>query len=100
MPTLTYPCVGGHVLDAIRDRLAQLLVHEIVYVDPLRLAARKPFPPTIFEMSDQLLLFGVDADHRVAASDVFAGPVVEVAELDIAIGMLGALDGLWRRPAD
>jgi hypothetical protein len=32
-----------------------------VHVDPLRLAARKPFPPTVFELADQLLLLGVDA---------------------------------------
>ena len=68
------------------------LVHEVVHVDPLRLAARKPFPPTVFELADQLLLLGVDADHRVAGGDVVAGLVVEIAELGVAIGMLGALD--------
>ena len=88
------PGVGGQVVDAVRDGLAQLLVHEVVHVDPLRLAARMPFPPTVLEVADQLLLLGVHADHRVAAADVVAGLVVEVAELGVAVGVLGALDVL------
>ena len=46
--------VAPHVVDAVRDRLAQVRVREVVDVDALRPALRLPFPPAILELTDQL----------------------------------------------
>ena len=53
-----------------------------------------PLLPGLCEPSDQLLLLGVDADHRVAAVQVLLGAGVDVAELGVAVGVLGAFEGL------
>jgi hypothetical protein len=66
-----------------------------VHVDPLGLAGRLPFPPGVGGPADQLLL-GVHADHRLPSSQVLGGLLVEVAELGVPVGMLGALLGLER----
>ena len=59
------PDVGAHVVDPVRVGLAQRGVDEIVDLDRLRLARRLPLPATVLVGPDQLLLLGVDTDHRV-----------------------------------
>jgi hypothetical protein len=65
-------------------------------VDPLRLAGGLPLPATVGEAADQLLLLGVHAHHRLPSGQVDLRLLVEVAELGITVGMLGALQGLGR----
>ena len=88
--------VAPHVVDAVRDRLAQVLVREIVDVDPLGLALRLPFPPPVLEGADQLLLLGVHRDHRLAGRQERFDLLVEVAELGIPVGMLAPFQRLGR----
>ena len=51
-----------------------------------------PLPALVGQVADHLLLLGVHADHRLARPQVLLGLLVEVAELAVAVGMLGALD--------
>ena len=57
---------------------------------------RLPLPAAVGEVADQLLLLGVHADHRLPGGQMRLGLLVEVAELGIAVGVLGALQGLER----
>ena len=43
--------VAAHIVDAVGDRLAQLLVGEVVDVDLLGLALRLPLPPAVLEVA-------------------------------------------------
>ena len=86
--------VGRHVVDAVRDGLAEVLVGEVVHVDLLGLAAGPPFPATVLVPPDQLLLLGVHADHRAARGHVLLRLRVEVAELGVPVRVLLALDRL------
>src|SRR6185295_9545952 len=52
---------------------------------------RPPFPPAVLEVSDQLLLLGIDGDDGRAFRDVLLHARVEILELGIAIGMIAAL---------
>src|SRR6266536_4218223 len=89
--------VRRDIVDAVRDRLADGVVGKVVDVDQLGLALRLPVPPGILEVADQLLLLGIDGDERHATVEAVLRLLVDVLELRIAIGMLGALDGLARR---
>src|SRR6266536_4553344 len=42
--------VGPDVADAVRDRLAELPVHEVVYVDLLGITFRPPLPAAVLEL--------------------------------------------------
>src|SRR3954466_11158111 len=86
--------VGGQVVDAVRVGLAQGGVDEVVDLDLLGLPGRAPLGPAVAVRADQLLLLGVHADHRITAGQVRLGVVVEVAELGVPVGTLGALEGL------
>jgi hypothetical protein len=86
--------VGAQVVHPVGDRLASRVAGEVVQVDPLGLAGRLPLPPGVGEPADQLLVLGVHTDHRLGSSQVLAGLLVEVAELHMPVGMLGALLGL------
>src|ERR1700691_5255153 len=61
-PTL----VMGHVINAMRNGLAQLLVLEIMDTSWLGIALRSPFLARILEISHQFLLFRVDRHHWLA----------------------------------
>ena len=50
--------------------------------------------PPLAKSPDQLLLLGVDADHRLAGRLVSPGLLADVAELGVPVGVPGALDGL------
>jgi hypothetical protein len=86
--------VGGHVVDAVRVGLAQRRVEEVVHLDLLGPALRVPFPAAVVVRADEFLLRGVHADHRVTGGQVRLGLIVEVAELGVAVVMLGAVAGL------
>ena len=63
-------------------------------VDLFGLAGGLPLPATVGEAPDQLLLLGVHAHHRLPSGQVDLRLLVEVAELGVTVGMLGALQGL------
>src|SRR4051794_9847448 len=86
--------VTADVVDAIRDRLAQLLVDEVVRAHQLGLAAGPPLAPAVLEIADQLLLFGVDADHRLAGIERDARHGGDMRELRVAVGVRAALAAL------
>ena len=53
-----------------------------------------PLAPAVLEVPDELLLLGVDRDHRLTGADRRRSGRVDIAELGVAIGMRGALLGL------
>src|SRR5437588_7717302 len=57
--------VGDQVIDAVGDRVPELLVLEVVGADLNRLAFRLEFASDGLEIADQLSLLGVHADHRL-----------------------------------
>ena len=59
-----------------------------------RLALGPPFPARVLELTDQLLLLGVHADHRVRGVLVGFDLLIDVPELRIAVRVPLALDGL------
>src|SRR4051812_40181152 len=91
------PIVGGDVVHAVRDRLADCSRWEVVNIDPLGRALGLPLASAVLEVPDQLLLLGVDGDDRHAALDAILRLGVDVLKLRVAIRVLRALDGLVRR---
>ena len=85
--------VGAQVVDAVGHGLA-LLAGEVVNFDPARVPGRTPGPALAGVLADQFLLLRIDADHRLARGEGSGDPVVDVAELGVAIRVLLALDGL------
>ena len=83
--------VVGEVVDAVGDRLAELRVLEVVDAHRDRRALRAKLSAHRLEVPDQLLLLGVDGDHRPAGGERRAHGLADLAKLRIAIGMLGAL---------
>src|SRR3974390_1493569 len=82
------PLVIGHIIDAIRDRLAQFLVLKVVDAHVLQLAFGTPFATAVLEISHQFLLLRVDRDHRLPTLLQPRRLRVDELELGIAIGML------------
>ena len=84
-----YPTgVVGHVVHTVRIGLAQRGVDEVVDLDRFRLTDVVPFPSTVLVGTDEQLLLGVDADHRVPAGHVLHCTVVEVPELGVPVDVL------------
>src|SRR5664279_3684328 len=89
--------VGGQVVDAVGDGLGDLGVGEVVGPDANRLALGLPVAPVVLVargFSDEFLLLGVNADHRIVRLQVPLGEGVDVRELPVAVRVLLALDGL------
>src|SRR5450759_1906414 len=59
--------IGLQVGDAVGDGHAECLGAEVMILDPHRL--RAPTTARILEATDQLLLFGIDADDRSGLTD-------------------------------
>src|SRR5882672_4913051 len=92
--------VGGEVVDAVRDCLADRIGRKVVDVHQVGLALGLPLASAVLEVADQLLLLGVDGDDRDAPLDAVLRLRVDVLELRVAVGMLGTFDGLvWRLQA-
>jgi len=51
-------------------------------------------PAAVFEVADQLLLFGVDGNSRATGSNRRFDGGVDVLKLRISVGMMGSLAGL------
>src|SRR6266511_314414 len=71
--------VRGHVVDAVRDRLAGLPVEEVVRVDLDRFTLRAPLPAVVLVRADQFLLFGGLPGSPWVACARDHGPVVRVS---------------------
>ena len=56
-------------------------------------------PPGVAELADQLLLLGVDADHRIPGRQVGLDLLVDVAELGVPVRVLAVPRSSWRWPA-
>ena len=69
-------------------------VDEVMHVDGLRAALGPQLAPAVFELADELLLLGVDRDHRLLGVQARLDDRVEVRELGVAVWMPGALLGL------
>ena len=92
--------VVGDVVDAVGDGLGELSqrpVGEVVHADPLGLPGGLRLGAAVGVGPDQFLLLGVHADHRLPGGAELAGQRVEVGELGVAVGVLGALVLLGRR---
>jgi hypothetical protein len=86
--------VRGQVVNAVRDGLAQFLIGEVVVLDVDGLARGPPFTAAVVVVTDQFLLLGVHADHRLPGVAEFPDLLVEIAELRIPVRDLVSLDGL------
>lgn len=86
--------VRRDVVDPVGDGLVQLRVSEVMHVHRHRLTCRPPLAAAVLEVSDELLLLGVHADHWLATVPVPTGLLVEIAELGVAVRVLTALDRL------
>jgi hypothetical protein len=67
---------------------------QVVIFDLDGLAGGAPLPPSHGQTPQLFALLGVHADHRLAVGLVLLDLLVEVAELGIPIGVLGALERL------
>src|SRR5215212_3347448 len=56
-----------------------------------RFARGAPLAPAVLKVAEQLLLLGVDRDHRLAVPERRRDRLVDVLELRVAVGMLAAL---------
>ena len=86
--------VGTDVIHPVGHRLAQLLIDEVVGVHLLRLALRPPGAALAGIRPDQLLLLGIHADHRLTRRQGSSDLVIDIAELGVTVGVLGALQRL------
>ena len=77
------------------DRLAQLIVDEVVRVHEDRLSGRRELLSSgVLVAADQLLLLGVTADQRLLRRQCLGGHLSEVLEPSVAVGMVGPLKGV------
>jgi hypothetical protein len=68
----------------------EVLVDEVMGLGSGRLAAGVPFGASVGEFTHQFLLLGIDADDGLGVFDERPGGLVEVVELGVSIGTLGA----------
>ena len=61
------PCgVRREIVDAVGNRLAELLVDEVVHADGNGLTGRLPLAPGVLEIADEFLLLRIDGDDGSA----------------------------------
>ena len=84
-----HPLIRLNVIDAIRDRVAQVLVLEVVGADLDRTALRLVLTPDRLVIADQLSLFAVDRDRRLPRLERRGDRRVDMPKLSVAIRMIG-----------
>src|SRR5467141_2041318 len=90
--TPTHPTrIGGEVVDPVRHRAAELLDQEVMDANRFRIALRTILAARIAEIPDQLVLLGVDRDHRLLFGQSRGHLGVDMGELGIPVGMAVAL---------
>jgi len=87
--------IGGDIVDAVGNRLANGVGGKVVDVHQFGFALRLPLASRVLEVADELLLLRVDGDDRDAPLDAVLSLGVDVLELRVAIRMLGALTDLF-----
>jgi hypothetical protein len=85
--------IGSQIVDAIGHRPARLLDEEIMHPHLFGITLRPPFPASILEVSDKLLLLRVNRDNRLLFGQRAADARVDVSKLRIPIRMAVALSG-------
>ena len=71
--------------------MPELLVDEVVRVDQDRPAGRRELSAAVLVVADQLLLLGVDADHRLPGRQRRRRPLGDPPKLCVTVGMIGSL---------
>jgi hypothetical protein len=89
--------IGGQVIDAVGDRVPELLVLEVVPANLDRPAPGLKLAADRLEIADQLALLGIHADHRLTGRDRLADRLVDVLKLRVTIRVPGALARLLVR---
>jgi len=77
--------VGRHVVDAVRDRLPELRVNEVVDADLLGLPLRLVLAALVREVADELHLLGLDGDDRIPGLLQVSDLGRDVLELGVSI---------------
>src|SRR6266496_3757528 len=91
VPNVDPRLVAGHIVNTVRDGLADRIIREVMYQRALRRAGRLPFSSAILEIADQLLLLCVHGDDGLLAPQVPGGGRIDMLELFVAIGMRESL---------
>lgn len=86
------PAIVGEIVDAIGNSFADRLAGKNMVVHIQRLTP--PGPTSILEASNQLFLFRIDANNRVASLEKGSPLLINVAKLTIAIRIVCAGDRL------
>src|SRR5215218_9394176 len=88
--------VAGEVVDRVRDGLLDVRTgeEEVVVFDLDGLALGAPLPTSHGQPPQLFALLGIHADHRLAVGLVVLDLLVEVTELGIPVGVLGAFECL------
>src|SRR6202040_3081461 len=71
-----------------------LLNREVVAPPRFRLALRPPLPAAILEVTDQLLLLGIDGNDRLLPDQCCLDQIIDVAKLGVSVRMAVAFSGL------
>ena len=90
IPTLDEAGIGGHIVHPIGHDLAELLILEVVDVHAQWGAFRTIIGSAILEVADQLLLLCVEGDDGLLLTRRRNDFRVDIFELGVAVGMLGA----------
>ncbi len=83
----------GQIIDAIRDRFAQVLVDKVMHQDFERFTTGLPFAARSPEFADQFFLFRVHRNGRLAALLKRLHLTVEMLKLRVPVGMVRPLAG-------
>jgi len=83
--------VACHIVDPVRDGLADRVPGKVVHAHRLRRPGRLPFLARILEIADQFLLLRIDRDDRLLAPQQRRRRRVDVLELRVATRMRGPL---------
>jgi hypothetical protein len=90
----THPSgVGDQVIEPVGDRLAGL-TDEVADLDLLRVTGGPVVLAVVLLPADELLFLAVHADHRHPGGQGRRDGAADVAALRVAVGVLGALQGL------
>ena len=92
-----HPLVGFDVEHAVRDRVPQILVFEVVAANLDRPPSRLVFPPDSLEIPDQLALFRVYGYHRLIRGERRACRLVDMPKLRVTVRMILPLPRLGVR---
>src|SRR5215207_7372791 len=86
LPNIHRPTVSTQIVDSVRHRPSECVVGKIMGIDNLSLLT--PDLPTVLEVADQLLLFGIHTDHWLPAVEMNRALGSNVLELGIPLRML------------